>query len=201
MFKQEWEKEDLEEGLPTLTRMSKACNMAMNHINPDLQFTVETEIDFVEKRLPTLDFYMWVEKGTIKHSYYEKPMRTQMVLMKRSSMGIQQKMDILSNELIRRLSSVGEGVPKEEKIAIIDHYTKQLLNSGYDRKQTREIIICGIRGYRNKVERRKKAGENFYRKASSTLRSRVKKKLTEKNNWYRKKKKKEIGNLKVVQKG
>ena len=61
-YKEEWEQEDREEDLPTLTRMARVCNKAMNSINRDLQFTIETEQDYEEKRLPSLDFYMWVEK-------------------------------------------------------------------------------------------------------------------------------------------
>ena len=151
VYNAEWEAEDDLENLPDLTRMSRECNLAMNNINPDLKFTVETELDYVEMRLPSLDFYMWVEDGLIHHSYYEKPMRTQLVLMKKSSMGIQQKMDILSNELIRRLSVVGEGISIKEKVGIIDHYSKQLKNSGYDRKMIKKIIVCGLRGFMRKV--------------------------------------------------
>ena len=96
-------------------------------------------------------------------------------------------MDILSNELVRRLSVVGGGVSRQEKVAIVDHYTKQLINSGYDRKMCREIVVCGLKGMRTKVLRRKKAGEKFYRTARSTLKRRVKKKLTAKTNWFKKK--------------
>ena len=186
-YKEEWEQADRAEDLPTLTRTARVCNVAMNSINRDLQFTTETEVDYKEMRLPSLDFYMWVERGLIHHSYYEKPMRTQLVLMRNSSMSIQQKMDILSNELVRRLSVVGGGVSRQEKVAIVDHYTKQLINSGYDRTMCREIVVCGLKVMRTKVLRRKKAGEKFYRTARSTLKRRVKKKLTAKTNWFKKK--------------
>jgi hypothetical protein len=194
-WRQEWEDEDKLENTTNTARVSKLCNKAMNSINPDLQFTVETSEDFKEKRLPSLDFYMWVEDGQIKHSYFEKPMKTQLVIMKRSAMSENQKMDILSNELIRRLSNIGPGIERQEVCNIIDKYTKQLKNSEYDRKQAKEIITCGLRGHKNKIERRKQDGEAFYRAASDTLEARTRKKLTEKNNWFRKKKKKEIGKL------
>ena len=58
--------------MPTMTRMAKQFGIAMNSINQDLKFTVETEIDYKEKRLPTLDFYMWYQNGLIHHSYFEK---------------------------------------------------------------------------------------------------------------------------------
>ena len=101
----------------------------MNSVNPDLQFTVETAEDFEDGRLPKLDFDMWVEEGgVIKHSYFEKPMKTQLVLMKRSAMSENQKIDILSNELIRRLSNVGQGIEKSETTKVINNYTRQLKN-------------------------------------------------------------------------
>ena len=46
--------------------------------------------------------------------------------------------------------------------------------------------MCGLKGMRNKILRRKKSGEKFYRTAKSSLKRRVKKKLTEKTNWYKK---------------
>jgi hypothetical protein len=153
----------------------------MNSVNPDLQFTVETAEDFEDGRLPTLDFDMWVDEGgVIKHSYFEKPMKTQLVLMKRSAMSENQKIDILSNELIRRLSNVGQGIEKSETTKVINNYTRQLKNSEYEQKQAKEIITCGLRGYKNKVERRRQDGEDFYRKARDTLHRRTRKKLMEK---------------------
>ena len=98
-------------------------------------------------------------------------------------------MDILSNELVRRLSNVSEGVDFEESLQIVNHYTKQLKNSGYEWKQSREIVICGLRGYLNKCDRREKAGETFYRKAGKTLNKRVRKKLLEKTSWFKSRKK------------
>ena len=38
----------------------------------------------------------------------------------------QQKHSILTNELVRRLSKVGRWIPDEEKVKIIDKFTRQL---------------------------------------------------------------------------
>ena len=54
-----------EEGETDCQRMARVCLPCMNALNPDLVFTVECEDDFPEKRLPTLDFYLWVELGFI----------------------------------------------------------------------------------------------------------------------------------------
>ena len=45
-FREEWREEDCQAGKSTLKRMSTVCQEAMNSIDPDLEFTVETQEDF-----------------------------------------------------------------------------------------------------------------------------------------------------------
>ena len=52
-------------------------------------------------------------------------------------------------------------------------------------------VVDGIRGWKNKIERRKREKQPFYRLAKNTLHARVKKKLMEKETWYRTENKKE----------
>ena len=113
--KQEDEEKKKELGETDSQRMARVCLPCMNDISEDLVFTVECEDDFPEKRLPTLDFYLWVVGGIILWSYFEKSMRSQLMMMKRSAQGEQQKMDILSNELVRRMSNVCERVEDSER--------------------------------------------------------------------------------------
>ena len=67
-----------------------------------------------------------------------------------------------------------------------------MVNSGFERRQIYEIISSGLKGYENRIERRRKAKENFYRKTGETLEERTRKKLTEKVNWFKKRKWKDI---------
>ena len=113
----EWKEEDDLENIKDLKRMGRACQVAMNSINPDLQFTIESEEDFANGRIQTLDFEMKVaENGNIDHSFFEKPMQTTLVTMARSAMGSQQKHAILSNDLVRRLSMMSENISMEERL-------------------------------------------------------------------------------------
>ena len=78
--------------------MARVCQPAMDSINPDLKFTTEIEEDFQDNKLPTLDFKAWLlANGHILHTYFEKPMKNQVLLMKRSAMATKQKLTILSN--------------------------------------------------------------------------------------------------------
>ena len=93
------------EGETTLSRMGRILLPAMNQINPDVQFTVETSEDFQSGWLPTLDLdlYMGVG-GIISHTSYQKPMRTPILIMAKSAMSSQMKNNTLANEEMRRVS-------------------------------------------------------------------------------------------------
>ena len=94
-------------------------------------------------------------------------------------------MAILSNELVRRLSNVHRDVVGSEIESIIEHYTKQLKNSGYDRSQTKEIIVCGVVGWWRNLERRANNNQKEYLEARETLERRTNDKLMEKTSWYK----------------
>ena len=149
---------------------------------------MESEEDFPNKRLQTLDFEAWydAQEGAIKHSFFEKSMQTNLVIMERSAMGNQQKHSVLANDLVRRLSNMSQTLTITEYVAVIDKYTFKLKASGYSQEQAKEIIMSGIRGYKNKIARRKRENQPFYRPARKTLSARVKKKLMEKTTWYKK---------------
>ena len=130
---------------------------------------------------------MWVtEDNRIQHSYYQKPMKTPLVLMERSGTSTQQKFQILTNELVRRLSNIQHEEISQAEINIkIEQYIQELRNSGYNQKQARELISCGIRGWKTKIRKRKRDQVPFYRLAEDTVEERLKKKLIEKETWYK----------------
>ena len=63
---------------------------------------------------------------------------------------------------------------------MVEHYIGQIKNSGYSRKEAKEIITCGIVGWRRGLERRQRRGQNQYLEAGDTLEERARKKLLEK---------------------
>ena len=65
-------------------------------------------------------------------------------------------MSIMTNELRRRLEVAREKLPQKEKNQIINKYTQQLINSEFNRKQIRDFIISGLKGYIRREIRRKK---------------------------------------------
>ena len=89
-------------------------------MNGNLRFTTEAPEDFKKDRLPTLDFVLWMVDGILFDSYFENSMKSQYTVMQRTAMSEHQKMSILSNELVRRLSNIHREVVEEEIQEVIE---------------------------------------------------------------------------------
>ena len=130
---------DVAQDEPDNVRMARICLPAMNLVNPNLRFTTEAQEEFERRRSPTLDFVIWMVDGILYHSYFEKEMKSQSTIMQRTAMSEQQKMSILSNELVRRLSNIHREEVEEEIHDVIEHYVTQLKKSGYNRNRQRKL--------------------------------------------------------------
>ena len=112
-------------------------------------------------------------------------MRSQILTQKRSAQSEQSKFAILTNELRRRFSMMDEGIEINEKLEKIDHFSQQLINSGYSWRQIREVVVSGMKGVVKEEARRREGGFKKYRTSAESLQSRIKKKLTENTQWYK----------------
>ena len=200
------------EGETVDQRIKRLIIPIMNDINKDLEWTVELEEDFkddilegrekgVKRGIPTLDFEVyWEDKeDRFNYRYFEKKMRNPVVIQKRSAMDRTQKIGILSQELIRRLNNVSEGRKEtEERRAVVEGYTKQLKQSGYNFGETQEVIRSGYTGLVRKRKRRKELGLPMHREGVKTLVTRTRKKILDKKMWYRREKEKEENERKKV---
>ena len=163
----------------------------MNSISKDLEFTMELCEDFEDQKLPTLSFSLYLGEDGIEHTYFEKTMKNQTLLMERSSLGRQQKMSIMTNELRRRLETLDDNLSQNETISVMDHYIQQLVNSEFGWRQIREIICSALVGHVRREKKRKLLNKPRFRSGADSLRARVERKLVERYNWFRKKRKPE----------
>ena len=60
-----------------------------------------------------------------------------------------------------------------------------MLRSGYNVAQTRDILISGLRGYKNKVRNARSRKLPLHRSAKSSLTARYRKKMFGKTSWYK----------------
>ena len=187
-FKEAWRGEDADLSGEEITR--RIIHGSMQGVMESLRFT--TEIGEEEGGwLPTLDLQVRVEENNlVSFKYYEKPTVTNVMVQKRSAMGENEKVQILSNDMVRRLASTDPRQENSTRVKVVDQFARKILTSGYSLQQTRRIILGGIRGWRRRLERAKEESRSLYRKASSCQESRLRKKTLGKSTWFRKRKKK-----------
>ena len=180
-FCKEWEQIDKE--VSREVRTKEILKETMGGIEDYLEFTVESGEEFCEGWLPTLDTTLKVgESNTIMYKYYEKETTAKTTVHQKSAMEENIKVQILANDVVRRLSNTQEELGSRQGARTITEYGKKLLNSGYQLDQVRSILVKGIKGYKSKKLRCKKEGRNFRSTGKESNLKRSKKKLLSKAN-------------------
>ena len=95
------------------------------------------------------------------------------------------KIQIVSQDMIRRLLNTREEMGATNRGAIVDGYARKLLQSGYSKEQTRKIVKNGIKGFESKRRSRAAKGVPMRSTAKKSSRTRLIKKLLSKTSWYR----------------
>ena len=122
----------------------------------------------------------------IEYKYYEKATCSNRTVQSQSAMNYNSKVQILSNDTVRRLLNTSEEMGAEARGVVIDQYAHKLKSSGYNKEQTCRILLNGIKNYET---RRKSRIEKFGRMRNTSKMSkgtRSRKKLLGKSNWYKK---------------
>ena len=82
------------------------------------------------------------------YSYFQKSMKSALVIRKASAMSAHQKFSILSNEVIRRMSNISDKISQTERVDIINKFTRELKSSGvwiYQEKSQRNSGVWPVR--------------------------------------------------------
>ena len=189
VFCKRWQEEDKDLTPTEVTK--RVLHGTMQDLEDFLNFTVKTSDDFPTGWLPTLDTELRVTTNNIvDYNFYEKPMSSNVTVQRMSAMEENSKMKTLSNDLIRRLLNTSEGLGLEERIKVVDNYSLKLLNSGFKLEQVRTIIVNGVKGYERKVKESKRPGGRKFRRTSAESRgARIRKKLLDKTEWFKKRSK------------
>ena len=187
-FKLRWEKEDQE--LSPLEITKRVIGGTLEGVEEFLEFTVETGEDFEDMWLPTLDVSLFVDRSNkVLHRFFEKPTSSNITVQRRTAMAEDAKVQIVSNDLIRRLLNNSEELGEGARVKVVDDYAQKLTNSGYRGEQLRRIIANGIKGYEGRRRRCIREGRRLHRSSVDSQGARIRKKLLAKTNWFKKKRK------------
>ena len=159
----------------------------MQGVETFLNFTFET-CDMFNGWLPTLDTCIRVnENNVVEYDYYEKDTCASMTVQSKSAMNENTKIQILSQDMVRRLLNTKEELGAKNRGIVVDKYAKKLLLSGYSKEQTRRIIKNGIKGFEGKRRSRIAKGLPLRNTAAGSSKNRFLKKLIGKTTWYKRK--------------
>ena len=167
----------------------------MNFILDFLTFTKESPSDFDDRKLPTLDFKIWIENGRIWYQFFQKLMSNNVVIQERSALSEQVKVSSLQEEVVRRLKHTRAELPDKDRIEVLEDLSQRMTNSGHKPAFTRRVLISGIAKYERKVEQSKlDPGDRNYKhlhQPSGRSGSRLKRKAMAQDNWFKMNKDKE----------
>ena len=135
-----------------------------NLIKEDIQLTVDIPSDHQDKKLPVLVLNIWVEdrfgdRGEqyqeIVHEFYEEEMVAPRVIGKESGLPERVKKTTLTQEIIRILKNTSK---KKKKAAMMSRFTMKLKLSRYDKRERKDILAAGLKGF-NRLEELDKEGK------------------------------------------
>ena len=125
IFSQERKKLDVEKGESDEHRTTVEITKAMSSMIDFLNFTGEDGSMFPDGRLPTLDTAIWLENGTVKYSYYEKPTVGNQVLRRDTALPTASIRSSLLQEAVRRLINTSADVGRDETDKILSRFAQK----------------------------------------------------------------------------
>ena len=157
-----------------------------NSVNPMIQLTVDYPSKHANGRFPILDLEVWIvrtEDGfqEIRYSFYEKPMKSEYVLMQRSAVPMATKRAALVNETVRRLGNCHESVEEAEVAEVLSRFCQKMKTSGYGEKFRRQVIDAGVKVHREQIRVEAAGGRKMFR-----TRDVARRKKNNKSSWWRK---------------
>ena len=101
----------------------------------------------------------------IQFRFFEKETASQKTVQKRTAMVQNSKVQVVSNDLVRRLCNTMEELGSQETNRMVDSLAQKLLNSGETVEETRASIVKGLKGYEGRKKRCKGEGRSLWRTA------------------------------------
>ena len=127
------------------------------------------------------------ESIQVRFKYFEKSMSSKRTVQKTTAMGENTKIQILAQDMVRRLLNTSEELGAGTRNETVDEYAPKLINSRNTKEQVRKIVIKGIKGYENKKRKRAMEEKDLLSTEAGSKVNRYKDKLLDKTNWFKQK--------------
>ena len=137
----------------TREEICKSLNCVMNF----LRFTTETEMQFCNNMLPTLDVQISVRQdGSMEFRHFTKPTSSNLLIQRHTALSDQTIFSSLRQDLIRRLKNTSIETDKEVKVGVVEDYIKAMVNSGHSYPYIKSVVQQSLTKYIYLIERANK---------------------------------------------
>ena len=161
-----------------------------NSIHPSIQLEIDYPSRHVDKKMPTIDVKIWVEKmnnqSRILYEHYAKPMSTKAVIYARSAMAWRTKRTVLTQEALRVILNCCRELPWEVVTKHLDHFTARMQYSGYDQQFRLEVIDSALKAYEKLCQAESDGERPLYRPKTWKKKEREEARKQKRLNWYKK---------------
>merc|ERR1712215_569228 len=123
----------------------------------------------------------------IQYRLYRKPMATDLVTWDHSAHSLNSKIATLTQDVYRIMSNCSHETTVDERSAHLEEFTRRLRLSHYPPSIMAKIISNGVVTYKRALEREKRKERNLHRLGEEELVERKLRKISLKENWFRKK--------------
>ena len=135
-------------------RTREELNKSFDDMIDCLSFTTETQSDFPEDTLPTLDVQIKIlDDGKIDFRHFTKKMSNNLLLESSTALSKATIFSSLRQDLVRRLLNTRRETDWNSRITIIEEYTQLLSNSGHKYSFAKSIILQALTKYEMMVHR------------------------------------------------
>ena len=143
------------------TRTVEEITKSMNSVWKFIKFTSETESDFLDGFLPTLDFATHVESnGHVSYKFFTKPMASNLVLQIGTALSKGCVFSSLRQDLVRRLLNSDLSLSVHTRMEVVNEYIQLLVNSGHKFQYIKSVVLQGLSKFVYMVQRSKLNKDN-----------------------------------------
>ena len=134
----------------TCSEFCKVFNMMQDFLN----FTTESEVEFKNNYLPTLDVETQVEEnGRIKYRFFSKPTNNNLLLENGTGLAQDTVFSSLRQEVVRRMVNTEKSVNIDERLQILEDFVQLMINSSHKFTFIKAVLLQGLTKYEHMLTR------------------------------------------------
>ena len=125
-----------------------------NSIQDFLDFTTESELDFTDKYLPTLDVKTRIGlDGRVSYRFFSKPTNNNLILECGTALGKDTVFSSLRQETVRRMTNTDRDSDIDTRIQILEEFIQLMVNSSHKFVFIKAVLLQGLSKYEHMVTR------------------------------------------------